>query len=126
MANKDFQNGFIIGLTSKAKFNQKTDAYKSITYNDDNTITLIDNDNTVHTMSYSYEDSKISQVLYDDEEFELSYNNDNITKVQSTDMNFGGITQSSGSVNKLIALETKAITVGVYDDPSPIRRPSLL
>jgi hypothetical protein len=92
MASKDYQNGFIVGLISKAKLEQKTDAYKSITYNDDNTITLVDNDNEVHILSYSYENNKLTNVLYDDEEIELDYNNDNITKVQQTDMDLGNIT----------------------------------
>jgi hypothetical protein len=113
MASKDYQNGFIVGLISKAKLEQKTDAYKSITYNDDNTITLVDNDNEVHILSYSYENNKLTNVLYDEEEIELDYNNDNVTKVQQTNIEFGNITQSSGGINKLIALETKAVTVGL-------------
>lgn len=116
MANKDYQNGFIAGLISKAKLEQKTDAYKSIAYNDDNSITLVDNDNEVHTMSYTYEGSKISQVFYDGEEIELDYSNDNITKVQNTNMSFGGITQSSGNLIRIMALETKAVTAGQVSD----------
>jgi hypothetical protein len=65
--------------------------YKSITYNEDNTITLIDNDDIEHTMTCVYEDNKITAITLDDEEIKLSYDSDNLIAVEDTVVNFDSI-----------------------------------
>ena len=65
--------------------------YKSIIYNDDNTITLIDTDNVEHTMVCSYEDGNITSIIYDDEAVELNYNNDDLIAVEDTMTNLNNV-----------------------------------
>jgi hypothetical protein len=58
--------------------------YKSITYNEDNTITLIDNDNVEHTINYLYENGNIKSVSYDNEDIPLNYKGDNTVEIGGT------------------------------------------
>ena len=58
--------------------------YKSITYNADNTIILIDSDDVEHIMSCVYEDGKITSITLDDEEIKLSYDGDDLIAVENT------------------------------------------
>lgn len=61
--------------------------YKSITYNEDNTITLIDKDNIVHTMSCVYQDGKIISLTYDGKNMSLTYDNDTLLSINNTNVN---------------------------------------
>jgi hypothetical protein len=65
--------------------------YKSITYNKDNTITLIDNNDIEHTISCIYEDEKIVSIVLDSEEIKLSYDGDKLITVEDTVVNFDSI-----------------------------------
>lgn len=57
--------------------------YKSIVYNEDNTITLLDNEDVEHTVSCIYEDGKITSVTLDNEKIKLSYNGDDLISVEN-------------------------------------------
>jgi len=60
-------------------------SYKSITYNNDDTITLIDTDDTEHTMACTYDAAGVLVGLtYDGEAVELSYEGDNLVGVGGT------------------------------------------
>jgi hypothetical protein len=50
--------------------------YSNITYNDDNTITLIETNGTEHTMACVYEDDKLVSVSYDNKEVSVNYKDD--------------------------------------------------
>jgi hypothetical protein len=65
--------------------------YKSITYNEDNTITLIDNDDIEHTISCLYEDEKIVSIALDSEEIKLSYDGDNLIAAEDTMINLNNM-----------------------------------
>lgn len=62
-------------------------AYKSITYNEDNTITLIDSDDVEHTMSCVYEEDKITSITYDSKVINLTYDNDTLVSINNTEIN---------------------------------------
>lgn len=125
MSNKDFQNGFVIGLASggmvevdAAKPEQEkvvditengtteivpdednvlskvtvnvdvqasgTTSYTNATYNNDNTITLIDTDDTEHTMACTYEEDRLISVTYDGKAIKLGYEGDVLKSVGKT------------------------------------------
>ena len=65
--------------------------YKSITYNADNTITLIDRDDAAHIMTCVYEDNKITAITLDGEEIKLSYDSDSLITIENTVVNFDSI-----------------------------------
>ena len=58
--------------------------YKSIVYNEDNTITLIDNEDVEHTVSCVYEDDTIVAITLDNKIINLNYNNDSLVSVEDT------------------------------------------
>lgn len=58
--------------------------YKSITYNDDDTITLIGKDDSEHTMVCTYEGKKLVGVKYDGKAIRLGYKNDALNSVGTT------------------------------------------
>lgn len=53
-------------------------SYKSITYNNDDTITLIGTDDTEHTMVCAYEDENLVSVIYDGTEIVIGYDGDKL------------------------------------------------
>lgn len=57
--------------------------YKSIVYNEDNTITLIDNEDVEHTVYCEYENDSIVAIRLDDEIINLGYNNDDLISVEN-------------------------------------------
>jgi hypothetical protein len=69
--------------------------YTSITYNDDDTITMIDTDGVTHTMVCVYEDDKLSSVTYDGKEIKLHYTDDALDMVGKTEVNLSNA-KSSG------------------------------
>jgi hypothetical protein len=71
--------------------------YKSITYNEDNTITLIDNDDIEHIMVCIYEDEKITSITLGDEEIKLNYDGDKLITVEDTEINLGSILGSGST-----------------------------
>ena len=70
--------------------------YKSIVYNEDNTITLIDNEDVEHTVSCIYEDDAIVAITLDNKIINLNYNDDGLVSVEgtATDLNNAPITKS--------------------------------
>jgi hypothetical protein len=58
--------------------------YKSITYNDDNTVTLIDQDDIEHTMLCEYDGDKLIAVSLDGKDVSFTYDDENLIKVGST------------------------------------------
>lgn len=71
--------------------------YKSIIYNEDDTITLIDADDVEHTVSCIYEDGKITSVTLDDEEIKLSYNGDDLVAVDNVATDLSNVPKNSTS-----------------------------
>ena len=59
-------------------------AYKSITYNKDHTITLIDSDDVEHTMECIYTDGVLTDITYDGRPTSLTYEDGVLTKIGST------------------------------------------
>lgn len=59
-------------------------AYKSITYNKDHTITLIDADDVEHTMECIYTDGVLTDITYDGRPTSLTYEDGVLTKIGST------------------------------------------
>jgi hypothetical protein len=70
--------------------------YTSITFNDDDTIYLVDSEGNTHTMSYTYKDDMLDSVTYDGSRIRLGYDDDdNLIKV--------GATEVKGVINTRIA-----------------------
>ena len=97
--------------------------YKSIIYNEDNTITLIDVNDIEHTVSCIYEDGKIASVTFDDEEIKLSYNGDDLVAVGNvaTDLsNVPKISQpnvkGSSSINVVYPITAENVTATAIGD----------
>lgn len=67
-------------------------AYKSITYNKDNTITLIDTDDIEHTMECVYTDGVLTEITYDRQPTSIKYEDGALVKIGGTSIdlsNFG-------------------------------------
>lgn len=62
--------------------------YKLITYNADDTVTLVDDKDVEHIMTCKYEDAKITSVILNEEEIALNYNGNNLTSVESMNIDF--------------------------------------
>ena len=59
--------------------------YKSITYNDDNTITLVDEKDIEHVMICKYNDEgKLIEVTYDDVPAEITYSDEEMVAIVNT------------------------------------------
>lgn len=58
--------------------------YSNIVYNDDNTITLIDDKGNIHTISCVYEGDRIVSISYDGENIELEFNGETLVNVGGT------------------------------------------
>ena len=80
--------------------------YTSIVYNTDNTITLTDTDGVVHTMSCTYENSKLIGVTYDGKAVELTYNCDALVKVGKTAVDLSKVQVSGVGINTENTLST--------------------
>jgi N-acetylneuraminic acid mutarotase len=63
--------------------------YKSITYNEDDTITLIDNNEVAHTLVCKYTEGKITDIRYDGVRIDLGYDTDKLINVGGTDIDLG-------------------------------------
>ena len=61
-------------------------SYTSITYNADDTITLVEKDGTEHTMVCTYEDDRLISVAYDGKAIDLVYEGDVLKSVGKTDI----------------------------------------
>jgi hypothetical protein len=68
-------------------------AYKSITYNEDDTITLIDSEDIEHTMECTYVDGILTKITYDGQTTSIQYEDGALVKIGSTaiDLNNFGI-----------------------------------
>lgn len=61
--------------------------YRKITYNDDDTLTLIAKDGTEHRMVCTYEDDKLTELTFDGRAIELHYKeNDVLDYVDETEL----------------------------------------
>ncbi len=59
--------------------------YQSIVYNEDNTITLVDENDVTHVMSCKYDDSgKLVEVTYDDVLAEITYSDEEMVAIGNT------------------------------------------
>ena len=69
--------------------------YKSMTINSDNTITIIDLEDTEHTLVPTYTDNVITAITYDGKNVKLEYDNDgNLIKIGDSDVdleNYEGV-----------------------------------
>ena len=72
--------------------------YESIVYNEDNTITLTDKDGVEHTMSCTYADGKLIDVIYDGKAVNLTYSGDRLVKVGKTAVDLSGYTCSASDL----------------------------
>jgi hypothetical protein len=61
--------------------------YKSITYNDDNTITLIDTDDVEHTMECIYTDGKLTYITFDGQKIKLDFDGDKLIGIDNKEIN---------------------------------------
>lgn len=64
-------------------------SYKSIEYNEDNTITLIDHEDVAHTITPTYDIGKVSSVKFDDKVIDLVFDGDQITSIDNKVVNIG-------------------------------------
>lgn len=90
--------------------------YKSITYNEDNTITLIDKDDVIHTMVCVYEDDKIVSVTYDGKVVNLTYDDDKLITIGKTTIDIENVPISSsdgGSIEVIPPVYTKPLVVEI-------------
>ena len=76
--------------------------YTSIVYNTDNTITLTDKDGAVHTMSCTYDGSKLIGVTYDGKAVDLTYNGDALVKVGKTAIDVGNAPANIGGLDHTV------------------------
>jgi hypothetical protein len=65
--------------------------YKSITYNENNSITLVDEDDNIHNLSFDYEDGVLTNVVYDEKENELIYEDGVLTNVNGKEINLAEV-----------------------------------
>lgn len=90
--------------------------YKSVTYNDDDTITLIDTEDVEHTMECTYEDGKIISITYDGKVVNLSYNNDKLITIGKTTVDVENVPISSsdgGSIEVIPPVYAKPLVVEI-------------
>jgi hypothetical protein len=64
-------------------------SYKSIEYNEDNTITLIDHEDVAHTITPTYDIGKVSSVKFDDKVVDLGFDGDQITSIDNKVVDIG-------------------------------------
>jgi hypothetical protein len=76
--------------------------YKTIVYNKDNTITLTDKEDTVHTMECGYTDGKLTSVKYNGKSVRLMYNGDKLVTVGRTNVDLGNVPSSSADSKGLV------------------------
>ena len=60
--------------------------YTSVTFNDDDTISLVDSEGNPHTMSYTYENDKLKTITYDGADVPVEYVEELLSKVGGTDI----------------------------------------
>lgn len=72
--------------------------YSSITYNEDDTITLIETNGTVHTMTCEYEDGKLVSLKYGDKAIDLTYDNDVLIGVDDMAVDVSKAPATSGGI----------------------------
>ena len=124
----DFSDGKLTSIDDKIidlSFAPKNDGitslnYKSIKYNDDNSITLIDHEDIEHTITCNYENGNMKSINFDGNYISIDYNEDILEGVGTIELDLSSA-PTSNTANRYKAVETKAITVGVHDDPSPTR-----
>lgn len=74
--------------------------YKNITYNDDNTMTLVDGDGIEHTISCVYDDGKITGITCDNKLITVAYDNDQLVSVNGVNIDIGNVPiNSDGDYN---------------------------
>lgn len=86
--------------------------YKSITYNEDNSITLIDHNDVVHTLYCVYEDGKLVSASFDGQETVFDYNGESLIDIEGAELNFENAPSSTNGDN-IVAY--KAITYKLDD-----------
>lgn len=85
--------------------------YKSIVYNEDDTIDLIKKDGTTHKLECEYVDGMVSQIKFDDKKVRLEYDGQVLVKLGVTNISTtraptdvkiddSGVVSFSGSVNE--------------------------
>lgn len=95
--------------------------YTSITFNDDDTITLIDTDGVTHTMSCVYEGDRLKTVTYDGSEVSLTYKGENLTKIGSTDIDLSGLFEARETVwEDVLQFEVSEDMDGMYQAKTSI------
>lgn len=72
--------------------------YTNIVYNEDDTITLTDKDGVEHTMSCTYADGKLIDVIYDGKAVNLTYSGDRLVKVGKTAVDMANAQTSGGEL----------------------------
>jgi hypothetical protein len=72
-------------------------SYTSITYNDDDTVTLIGTDGTEHTMVCTYEGEKLASVTYDDKQIAIGYEGEDLKNVGNTVVDLNDAKTSGGA-----------------------------
>ena len=60
--------------------------YTSVTFNDDDTISLVDSEGNTHAMSYAYENDKLKTITYDGADVPVEYVEELLSKVGGTDI----------------------------------------
>jgi hypothetical protein len=94
--------------------------YKSITYNKDNTITLIDKNDVIHSMSCTYENNKMISITYDGRMINLSYDdNDALIGIGNKEINLKNAPTQPEVIQKLTSCKASVgdIILPTYTEP---------
>lgn len=75
--------------------------YKSITYNNDNTVTLIDKDDNEATMNCVYTDGKLTELTLDGQNVALEYDGDVLVGVGQTIVDLGNVPEPTSAPTEL-------------------------
>jgi hypothetical protein len=73
--------------------------YSSISYNDDDTITLIDTDGNEHTIVCEYDGDKLVSATYDDKAIDLTYEGEALVGVDGASVDLSNAKVSGGSIS---------------------------
>ena len=95
--------------------------YTSVTFNDDDTISLVDSEGNPHTMSCIYEGDRLKTVTYDGSEVSLTYTGENLTKIGSTEIDLSGLFEARETVwEDVLQFEVSEDIDGMYQAKTSI------
>jgi hypothetical protein len=90
--------------------------YSSITYNEDNTITLIQTNGTIRTMTCEYEDGKLVSLKYGDKVIDLTYDNDILVGIDDMAVDVSKAPATSGANGMPIAIHLEDVSSSIQTE----------